>query len=189
MVALRHSGVGIALPAPPSPPVIRRIRPPTKLQRHSQTPSVTCSASRWADRLLADFQFTTSDYSAVSASSSSSTAATLSPPLAPPQLAPPERLVSVPIDFYRVLGAEPHFLGDGIRRAYEARASKPPQYGFTPEALVSRRQILQAACETLTKPTLRRDYNQGLAEDANETILTQVPWDKVSVIDDEFREM
>ena len=24
-----------------------------------------------------------------------------------------------------------HFLGDGIKRAYEGRVSKPPQYGFT----------------------------------------------------------
>ncbi|XP_030446839.2 protein ACCUMULATION AND REPLICATION OF CHLOROPLASTS 6, chloroplastic [Syzygium oleosum] len=179
MVALRHPGVGIALHAPPSPPLLRRARPPPKLHRHPPAPSaVTCSASRWADRLLADFQFTTPDYSSA-ASASSSAAATLSPALAPPQLAPPERHVSVPIDFYRVLGAEPHFLGDGIRRAYEARASKPPQYGFSSEALFSRRQILQAACETLANPSSRRDYNHGLADDAKETILTQVPWDKV----------
>ncbi|KAI3432032.1 uncharacterized protein J3R85_007697 [Psidium guajava] len=178
MVALRHPGVGIALHAPPYPPLLRRIRLPSKLHRPHHATSVTCSTSKWADRLIADFQFTTSDYSAASASSSAA-AATLSPPLTPPQLAPPERHVSLPIDFYRVLGAEPHFLGDGIRRAYEARASKPPQYGFSSEALISRRQILQAACETLAKPSSRRDYNQGLAEDAKETILTQVPWDKV----------
>lgn len=85
----------------------------------------------------------------------------------------------MPIDFYRVLGAEAHFLGDGIRRAYEARASKPPQYGYSHEALISRRQILQAACETLANTRSRREYNEGLAEDEFDTILTQVPWDKV----------
>lgn len=45
--------------------------------------------------------------------------------------------------------------------------------------LVSRRQILLAACETLADPRSRRDYNRGLAEEEFDTILTQVPWDKV----------
>ncbi|CAL5349351.1 unnamed protein product [Camellia sinensis] len=85
----------------------------------------------------------------------------------------------MPIDFYRVLGAEMHFLGDGIRRAYEARVSKPPQYGYSQDVLIGRRQILQAACETLSNPRSRREYNQGLAEDEFDTILTDVPWDKV----------
>lgn len=70
-------------------------------------------------------------------------------------------------------------MGDGIRRAYEARISKPPQYGFSPDALISRRQILQAACETLANASSRREYNQGLADDHADTILTEVPWDKV----------
>lgn len=87
--------------------------------------------------------------------------------------------MSMPIDFYRVLGAEMHFLGDGIRRAYEARVSKPPQYGYSQDVLIGRRQILQAACETLSNPRSRREYNQGLAEDEFDTILTDVPWDKV----------
>lgn len=85
----------------------------------------------------------------------------------------------MPLDFYRILGAESHFLGDGIRRAYDARVSKPPQYGYSDDALISRRQILQAACETLANPSSRREYNQSLAEDEFDTILTQVPWDKV----------
>ncbi|OMO75324.1 hypothetical protein COLO4_26194 [Corchorus olitorius] len=79
----------------------------------------------------------------------------------------------------QVLGAEPHFLGDGIKRAYEARVSKPPQYGFSQETLINRRQILQAACETLANAGSRRNYNQGLADDELDTIITQVPWDKV----------
>lgn len=87
--------------------------------------------------------------------------------------------MSMPLDFYRILGAESHFLGDGIRRAYDARVSKPPQYGYSDDALISRRQILQAACETLANPSSRREYNQSLAEDEFDTILTQVPWDKV----------
>lgn len=87
--------------------------------------------------------------------------------------------MSMPLDFYRILGAESHFLGDGIRREYDARVSKPPQYGYSDDALISRRQILQAACETLSNPSSRREYNQSLAEDEFDTILTQVPWDKV----------
>ncbi|KAK4860594.1 hypothetical protein QYF36_026855 [Acer negundo] len=130
--------------------------------------SVVCSASKWADRLLPDFHFTTDN------SPLSSTTVILAPP--PPA---PERHVSMPIDFYQVLGAETHFLGDGIKRAFEARASKPPQYGFSDDALISRRQILQAACETLANPASRREYNQGLVDDEEDTIITQVPWDKV----------
>ncbi|KAJ0085768.1 hypothetical protein Patl1_09253 [Pistacia atlantica] len=103
---------------------------------------------------------------------------TLTPP-PPPPLSPPERHLSIPLDFYQILGAETHFLGDGIRRAYDARVSKPPQYGFSQEALVSRRQILQGACETLANSSSRREYNQGLVDDVDETILTQVPWEKV----------
>ncbi|KAK3231741.1 hypothetical protein Dsin_003622 [Dipteronia sinensis] len=132
--------------------------------------TVVCSASKWADRLLPDFHFTNEN------SPLSSTTVTLAPPLPPP---PPERHVSMPIDFYQVLGAETHFLGDGIKRAFDARVSKPPQYGFSDDALISRRQILQAACETLANPASRREYNQGLVDDEEDTIITQVPWDKV----------
>lgn len=85
----------------------------------------------------------------------------------------------MPIDFYRVLGAEAHFLGDGIRRCYDARITKPPLYGYSQEALIGRRQILQAACETLADSTSRREYNQGLTHHEFDTILTPVPWDKV----------
>lgn len=79
----------------------------------------------------------------------------------------------------QVLGAETHFLGDGIRRAYEVRVSKPPQYGLSQDTIISRRQILLAACETLSNPGSRRNYNQGLVDDERDTIITQVPWDKV----------
>ncbi|KAL8514633.1 hypothetical protein ACS0TY_013642 [Phlomoides rotata] len=129
------------------------------------------TTSKWADRLLADFQFlpSTSDPPDV---------ATSAPP-PPPLPSLPERHVSIPLDFYRVLGAEPHFLSDGIRRAYDARVSKPPQYGYNDDALISRRHILQAACETLANPSSRREYNQGLADDEFDTILAQVPLDKV----------
>ncbi|KAJ6931483.1 protein ACCUMULATION AND REPLICATION OF CHLOROPLASTS 6 [Populus alba x Populus x berolinensis] len=169
MEALRHVGIGLCTP---------KLFPPLKKPSKVST-TITCSASKWADRLLSDFQFFTS----TDTSSSdllhhplSSSTATLAPPL---PLSPPERYVSIPLHFYQVLGAETHFLGDGIKRAYEARVSKPPQYGFSQDALVSRRQILQAACETLADPASRRDYNQGLIDDETDTIITQVPWDKV----------
>ncbi|XVE56123.1 hypothetical protein DITRI_Ditri03aG0212400 [Diplodiscus trichospermus] len=173
MESLRHIGIGLCAPSLTPLPHPRR---PSKLY-HPSTATV-CSASKWADRLLADFQFLpTADNSF---SSSSSSTATLSPPF-PPTLSPspPERYVSIPLDFYKVLGAETHFLGDGIKRAYEARVSKPPQYGFSQDTLISRRQILQAACETLANSASRRNYNQGLVDDERDTIITQVPWDKV----------
>ncbi|KAL6212856.1 hypothetical protein ACLB2K_018071 [Fragaria x ananassa] len=161
METLTHLGIAFFSP---------RLSAPRKPQRLKPTLS---SASKWADRLLSDFQFL-GDSSSSDHHHHSSTA-TLAPP---PPLAP-ERYVSIPLDFYQLLGTQSHFLADGIRRAYEARASKPPQYGFSQDALVSRRQILQAACETLADPSSRREYNQSLADDEDGTILTDVPWDKV----------
>lgn len=142
----------------------------------SNSVSSNFSASKWANRLLADFQFlpTTNN-----ADHSDLTATTLTPPYPPTLPTTHDRHLSMPIDFYRVLGAEAHFLGDGIRRCYEARVLKPPQYGYSDDALISRRQILQAACETLANPSSRREYNQGLADDEFDTILTDVPWDNV----------
>ncbi|KZV48514.1 protein ACCUMULATION AND REPLICATION OF CHLOROPLASTS 6, chloroplastic [Dorcoceras hygrometricum] len=169
MEALRNLSVGLhshrLLPLPPQF---------SARKSHFKTHAAVSggpTTSKWADRLLADFQFLPS---------TATTNYDPPDPTTPPRLPSlPERHVSVPLDFYRILGAEPHFLGDGIRRAYESRVSKPPQYGYSDDALISRRQILQAACETLANPSSRREYNQGLAEDEFDTILTQVPWDKV----------
>ncbi|XP_062163902.1 protein ACCUMULATION AND REPLICATION OF CHLOROPLASTS 6, chloroplastic [Alnus glutinosa] len=184
MEALRPLGVGLCtaprlLLSLPHPRKSHKLSPSSGAgggcSSRSSRLSTTCSASKWADRLIADFQFLAEPSSDHSLSSSTATL-----PPAPPPLAPPEdRHVSIPLDFYRVLGAESHFLADGIRRAYEARVSKPPPYGFSDDALISRRQILQAACETLTNPSSRRDYNRGLVDDELGTIFTQVPWDKV----------
>lgn len=184
MEALRPLGVGLCttprlLLSLPHPRKSHKLSPSSGAGggccSRSRRLSTTCSASKWADRLIADFQFLAEPSSDHSLSSST---ATLPPP--PPPLAPPDdRHVSIPLDFYRVLGAESHFLADGIRRAYEARVSKPPPYGFSDDTLISRRQILQAACETLTNPSSRRDYNRGLVDDELGTIFTQVPWDKV----------
>ncbi|KAL0360600.1 UNVERIFIED_CONTAM: protein ACCUMULATION AND REPLICATION OF CHLOROPLASTS 6, chloroplastic [Sesamum radiatum] len=165
MEALTQLSIGIYSPRLHSPPPAKK----TQFRPHAAV-SGGPTTSKWADRLLADFQFLPSTSDSLDVATSTSP-----PPL--PSL--PERHVSVPLDFYRVLGAESHFLGDGIRRAYDARVSKPPQYGYSDEALISRRQILQAACETLANPSSRGEYNQGLAEDEFDTILTQVPWDKV----------
>lgn len=165
----RHLGIGLF------PFQICRLPPATKLRRSlPSSPVITtvCSASRWADRLLPDFNFTTDS----SSSSSASTATLVSPP---PSIDRPERHVAIPIDFYEVLGAETHFLTDGIRRAFEARVSKPPQFGFSDDALISRRQILQAACETLSNPRSRREYDESLVDDEAATVFTDVPWDKV----------
>ncbi|KAL5706584.1 Protein ACCUMULATION AND REPLICATION OF CHLOROPLASTS 6 [Ranunculus cassubicifolius] len=160
MEALKH--VGVALFSPTLPP--RFNPPPSKLSfRH---------ASKWADRLLSDFQFTDSPDSSLHNNENITS-------LLPPPLSLPDRHVSLPIDFYQVLGAETHFLGDGILRSYDSRVSQPPQSGFSQEALINRRQILQAACETLTNPSSREDYNRGLVDDEDGTLITQVPWDKV----------
>ncbi|KAI3720890.1 hypothetical protein L2E82_31888 [Cichorium intybus] len=43
----------------------------------------------------------------------------------------------MPIDCNRVFGTEAHFITDGIRRCYEARALKSLQYGYS-DALINR---------------------------------------------------
>ncbi|KAG8377874.1 hypothetical protein BUALT_Bualt08G0079000 [Buddleja alternifolia] len=166
MEALTQLSIGIYTPRLLSPTPANKLhfRPRAAVSGGSTT-------SKWADRLLGDFQFLPSTSDPPDASTST--------PPPPPLPSFPERHVSMPLDFYRVLGAESHFLGDGIRRAYDARVFKPPQYGYSDDALISRRQILQAACETLANPSSRREYNQGLADDEFDTILTQVPWEKV----------
>ncbi|KAJ4962635.1 hypothetical protein NE237_022574 [Protea cynaroides] len=184
MEALKHFGLGVSC-IPIAEPW--RKRPPNKFKiisrgdgggggAHTDSSVTTFSVSKnkWAERLVGDFQFLPSvsppdTFDRHSSSSSS----------VPLPIAAPERYVSLPIDFYKVLGAETHFLGDGIRRAYDARVSKPPPYGFSDDSLLSRRQILEAASETLTSPRSRAEYNQGLVADRDGTLVTEVPWDKV----------
>jgi hypothetical protein len=79
----------------------------------------------------------------------------------------------------QVLGAEPHFLGDGVRRAFEVRTAKPPQYGYNTDALVSRRQILQIAHDTLTDQSARTEYDRALSENRDAALTLDVAWDKV----------
>ncbi|CAL9242377.1 unnamed protein product [Arabidopsis halleri] len=170
MESLSHVGIGLF------PFQLCRLPPATtKLRRSHNTSTTICSASKWADRLLSDFNFT-SDSSSSSSTFATATATLVSPP---PSIDRPERHVPIPIDFYQVLGAQTHFLTDGIRRAFEARVSKPPQFGFSDDALISRRQILQAACDTLSNPRSRREYNEGLLDDEEATVITDVPWEKV----------
>ncbi|XP_068640826.1 protein ACCUMULATION AND REPLICATION OF CHLOROPLASTS 6, chloroplastic [Aristolochia californica] len=182
MEGFRHFGVGLC--CPPLPP--KRfssspfLKPKTTFPSVIESPNaaattIICNAqsSKWAERLLPDFHFFPTN-----TADASNDVFPLSMPF--PSSVPPERDVTLPIDFYQVLGAETHFLGDGIRRAYEARVSKPPPYGFSQEALLSRGQILQAACETLANHRTRGEYNQGLVEDEEATLMIDVPWDKVS---------
>jgi hypothetical protein len=81
--------------------------------------------------------------------------------------------------YAQILGAEPHFLGDGIRRAFESRIAKPPQYGYSTEALVGRRQMLQIAHDTLTNQSSRTEYDRALSEDHDAALTMDVAWDKV----------
>lgn len=90
-----------------------------------------------------------------------------------------ERTISLPIDFYQVLGADTHFLADAVVRAYEARVNNLPAEGFSQDAIAARQEILRGACETLADPDLRGEYNESLLEDEAGTILVDVPFSKV----------
>ncbi|XP_062224263.1 protein ACCUMULATION AND REPLICATION OF CHLOROPLASTS 6, chloroplastic-like isoform X2 [Phragmites australis] len=173
-------GVHSLLARPNSAPFAFSLPPPCrrpKLQPPAPTPLACRAASRWADRLFADFHLLPNAASAppdptAAASSSAS-------PFVPLFADAADRAVPLPVDFYKVLGAEPHFLGDGIRRAFEARIAKPPQYGYSTDALVGRRQMLQVAHDTLTNQSSRTEYNRALSEDRDVALTMDVAWDKV----------
>ncbi|KAI7743891.1 hypothetical protein M8C21_029893 [Ambrosia artemisiifolia] len=171
MESLTHLRTTTTITFSPSTTTLKK---PSKPNAVNNTTTTTFSASKWANRLFSDFQFLPTP-----PDPTLTLTTTTSPPYPPPLSSSNSRYVPMPIDFYRVLGAEPHFLGDGIRRCYEARVLKPPQYGYSDDALVSRRFILQAACETLADLSTRRQYNIGLADDEFGTLVTDVPWDNV----------
>ncbi|KAH7296483.1 hypothetical protein KP509_26G024800 [Ceratopteris richardii] len=99
--------------------------------------------------------------------------------LASSALSVSERTISLPIDFYQILGADTHFLADAIVRAYESKVNNLPADGFTQDAISARKEILWGACETLTNPDLRGEYNESLKEDAAGTLMVDVPFSKV----------
>ncbi|KAJ1277621.1 hypothetical protein BS78_04G017400 [Paspalum vaginatum] len=164
-------GVHSLLARPNSAPFAFALPP---LCRRPRCPPACRAASRWADRLFADFNLlpTAAADPPAAASSSSSPFVPLFPDAA-------DRALSLPVDLYKILGAEPHFLGDGIRRAFESRIAKPPQYGYSTEALIGRRQMLQIAHDTLTNQSSRTEYDRTLAEDRDAALTMDVAWDKV----------
>ncbi|XP_006646807.2 protein ACCUMULATION AND REPLICATION OF CHLOROPLASTS 6, chloroplastic [Oryza brachyantha] len=148
---------------------------PRPRRRSPPDPFACRAASRWADRLFADFHLLPTA-AAPSDLPAAGPSASLFVPLFPDAA---ERSLPLQVDFYKVLGAEPHFLGDGIRRAFEARIAKPPLYGYSTDALVGRRQMLQIAHDTLMNQNSRTQYDRALSENRQETLTMDVAWDKV----------
>nr|BAD07942.1 plastid division protein precursor [Oryza sativa Japonica Group]DAA01472.1 TPA_exp: plastid division protein precursor [Oryza sativa Indica Group] len=153
---------------------------PRPRRRPPPHPSAACrAASRWAERLFADFHLlpTAAPSDPPSPAPAPAAAPSASPfvPLFPDAA---ERSLPLQVDFYKVLGAEPHFLGDGIRRAFEARIAKPPQYGYSTDALVGRRQMLQIAHDTLMNQNSRTQYDRALSENREEALTMDIAWDK-----------
>ncbi|XP_039846037.1 protein ACCUMULATION AND REPLICATION OF CHLOROPLASTS 6, chloroplastic-like isoform X3 [Panicum virgatum] len=168
-------GVHSLLARPNSAPFAFSLPPATHRRPKPPPPHVACrAASRWADRLFSDFHLlpTAAADPPAAASPSSSPFVPVFPDTA-------DRALTLPVDFYKILGAEPHFLGDGIRRAFESQIAKPPQYGYSTEALVGRRQMLQLAHDTLTNQSSRTEYDRALSEDRDTTLTMDVAWDKV----------
>ncbi|KAM0897317.1 hypothetical protein ACQ4PT_022672 [Festuca glaucescens] len=151
----------------------RRLPPP-----HPDT--IACrAASRWADRLFADFHLLPAASAAPEPPSAAPAASASASPFVPLFPDAADRSLPLQVDFYKVLGAEPHFLGDGVRRAFEARTAKPPQYGYSTDTLVGRRQILQIAHDTLTDQSSRTEYDRALSENRDAALTLDVAWDKV----------
>ncbi|KAK3152015.1 hypothetical protein QOZ80_2BG0153240 [Eleusine coracana subsp. coracana] len=167
-------GVHSLLARPNSAPFAFSLPPPCRRSKPPPAPLVCRAASRWADRLFADFHLLPTAAADPPAAASSSVS-----PLVPLLPDAADRTIPLPVDFYKILGAEPHFLGDGIRRAFEARIAKPPQYVYSTDALFDRRQMLQVAHDTLTDQSSRTEYDRALSEDREAALTMDVPWDKV----------
>ncbi|XP_062218018.1 protein ACCUMULATION AND REPLICATION OF CHLOROPLASTS 6, chloroplastic-like [Phragmites australis] len=168
-------GVHSLLARPNSAPFAFSLPPACRRPKQPPAPLACRAASRWADRLFADFHLLPNAAPAEPPAAASSSASPFVPLL--PDAA--DRAMPLPVDFYKVLGAEPHFLGDGIRRAFEARIAKPPQYGYSTDALVGRRQMLQIAHDALTNQSSRTEYDRALSEDRDAALTMDVAWIKV----------
>ncbi|CAM0947477.1 unnamed protein product [Alopecurus aequalis] len=170
------------LARPNSAPLAFSLPRPRRRPSPPQPDTFACrAASRWADRLFADFHLLPAAAgpeppAAAPAAASASASTSLFVPLFPDAA---DRSLPLQVDFYKVLGAEPHFLGDGVKRAFEARTAKPPQYGYSTDALVGRRQILQIAHDTLTDQSSRTEYDRALSENRDAALTLDVAWDKV----------
>uniref|UniRef100_A0A0E0CE37 Uncharacterized protein n=1 Tax=Oryza meridionalis TaxID=40149 RepID=A0A0E0CE37_9ORYZ len=168
------------LARPNSAPFAFSLPRPRPRRRPPPDPFACRAASRWAERLFADFHLlpTAAPSDPPSPAQAPAAAPSASPfvPLFPDAA---ERSLPLQVDFYKVLGAEPHFLGDGIRRAFEARIAKPPQFGYSTDALVGRRQMLQIAHDTLMNQNSRTQYDRALSENREEALTMDIAWDKV----------
>ena len=77
-------------------------------------------------------------------------------------------LVELPIDHFRLLGVSPSAEADSILRTLERRLDRPPDQGFTHEALRQRGELLQLSADLLTDSQRRHDYEAALLELARE---------------------
>eukprot|EP00250_Pteridium_aquilinum_P019108 c24299_g1_i1 orf=67-2571(+) len=147
------------------------------VRQESSSRSILCSGGRQADRVLKELTASTGlDGNRPSVEQKKHNAlATLASSLS----AVTERTITLPIDYYQVLGADTHFLADAVVRAYEARVNNLPAEGFSQDAIVARQEILSGACQTLADPDLRGEYNDSLVEDEAGTIMVDVPFSKV----------
>ncbi|XP_047076035.1 protein ACCUMULATION AND REPLICATION OF CHLOROPLASTS 6, chloroplastic-like [Lolium rigidum] len=165
------------LARPNSAPLAFSLPRPRRRPPPPRPHTIACrAASRWADRLFADFHLLPAASAAPEPPSAAPASASPFVPLFPDAA---DRSLPLQVDFYKVLGAEPHFLGDGVRRAFEARTAKPPQYGYSTDTLVGRRQILQIAHDTLTDQSSRTEYDRTLSENRDAALMLDVAWDKV----------
>nr|CAD1821415.1 unnamed protein product [Ananas comosus var. bracteatus] len=159
-------------PLLPPPPLLRKphffptkLRKPSSFSSKPYTRSTICRSSKWAERLLGDFHFlpSTSAPDSPPPSAAASNAALLSlfpppPPLPPIAPSPPHRLLQDPWG-----GA-----------AFPRRRDPEGLRGAVVEAAAVR-----AACDALSNPSSRSDYNRGLVEDNEATAIVDVSWDKV----------
>ena len=74
--------------------------------------------------------------------------------------------MELPIDHFRLLGVSPSVETDGILRTLELRLDRPPQEGFTQEALIHRAELLRRSAEILSNQNSREEYEAALLSGA-----------------------
>ncbi len=70
--------------------------------------------------------------------------------------------MELPIDHFRLIGVSPSAEAEAILRTLQLRLDRPPQQGFTQEALANRAELLRLSADLLTDLQRRQEYETAL---------------------------
>ena len=73
-----------------------------------------------------------------------------------------KHLVELPFDHFRLLGVSPSAEAETILRTLQVRLDRPPQEGFTQEAIGQRSELLRLSADLLTDLDRSQEYETAL---------------------------